>query len=380
MDMNAQMQMEQQNAIARRVVLQSGVKMKQQIFSASVNPAEINRLNIPVRPVGLVLGFIIQVEGIATNAAGTAADRTIFGTANALREITFNDLNSYTRVRVPGWYLAFLNTARSGYGYGGVYANGIPMDYTNNYDVYEGAANLAASASSDISHVYYLPVSYSSTDLRGAIYAATTGANMSLDVEINRTPFVGATNSVNAIYSGNAGGGWNGNVTVTVYQVYIDQIQRDQTGAPIVPMLDLNTAYELKQTSFNGPSANQDFPMAYSDYRSFLSTFAVFDNGGVFNNGTDVNYFSLVSANSTNIWRVTPKIAALDTRNIIMTDAPSGCYYFDSRDIPINTVNFGNMELNLNASSVNANARVLVGFESFALISQLSGASSLGGG
>lgn len=378
MDYNQQFAMEQQNLAARAAILRGGVKMTQPLRSITVNPDEQNRISFEPKNVGLLLGFIVQVEGVMTNAAGAGAVRTGFGTGNVLSQISFTDLNSYTRVRVPGWYLAFLNTARSGYGYGGVYAPNLPMDYGNNYDVFEGAANLAAAAATDVSHVYYMPVAYSSTDLRGAIYSQSVGATMSLDIEINRTPFT-AGNPLNAVYAGNAGGDWTGNVTVTVYQVYIDQLPRLDNGSPVVPMLDLNTVYDLKQTTFNGVTAGQDFPMAYSDYRSFLSTFVAYDNAGNFNDGTDVNYFSLTSANTLNIWRKTPKIAALDTRQIIMSDSPSGTYYFDHRDIPINTINFGSMELNMNASAAGAGARTLVGYEAFALIGNLSGASSLSG-
>lgn len=120
--------------------------------------------------------------------------------------------------------------------------------------------------------------------------------------------------------------------------------------------------------------------MAYSNFRSFLSTIAVFDNGGSYGNGSDVNYWSLASANFTNIFKLTPEIVALDGRMSIMSDMPLGTYLFESRDIPVNTINFGNMELNLNASTVNANARVLVGYEDFALVSQVVGASSLAAG
>lgn len=375
------LEMQQINQLQRNAVIANAIKMKQQIFSATVDPASQNVLNIAPRNVGLLLGFIVEVSGNVTNGATDAADRTIFGNANMVSQFRFDDLNNYTRIQVPGWYMAILNSARQGYGYGGVYANNIPMDYAVNYNVYAGAAQIAALGTDDLRMQYYIPISYSSTDLRGAIYAAVVNATMNLQVTINQTPFVGATNPLNAVYSGNANGAWTDNVTVTVYQVYLDQLPRDpKSGAPVLPIMDLNTVYDLKQTTFQGVTADQDFPMAYSNYRSFLSTFAVYDNGGSFNDGSDVNYFSLSSANFTNIWRVTPEIAALDARMTFMSDVPSGTYFFESRDIPINTINFGNMELNLNASTVNASARVLVGYESFALVNQLVGASSLAGG
>jgi len=373
-------QMQQQNFLQRQAVVANSLKMKQQIFSASVDPTVQNVLNIAPRNVGLLLGFIVEVTGGVTNGAVTQADRSVFGNANMVSQFRFDDLNNYTRIQVPGWYMAILNSARQGYGYGGVYANNIPMDYGENFAVYDGGATIAISGTDTLRQMYYVPIAYSSTDLRGAIYAAVVSATMNLQITLNQTPFVGATDQLNAIYTGNAAGAWTDNVTVTVYQVYLDQIPRDPSnGMPILPVLDLNTVYDLKQTTFSGMTAGQDFPMAYSNFRSFLSTYIVYDNGGSYNNGTDVNYFSLASANFTNIWKVTPEIAALDARMTFMADVPSGSYFFESRDTPVNTISYGNMEINLNPITVNANARALVGYESFALVNQLVGASSLAG-
>lgn len=373
-------QLQQQNFLQRQAVVNNALKMKQQIFSATVDPSSVNVLNIAPRNVGLLLGFVVEVTGGVTNGATDTANRTVFGNANMVSQFRFDDLNNYTRIQTPGWYIAVLNSARQGFGYGGVYAPNIPMDYAENYPVYQGASSIAADGTSTLRQMYYVPISYSSTDLRGAIYSSVVNATMNLQITLNQTPFVGATDPLNAIYSGNANGDWTDNVTVTVYQVYLDQLPRDQNGGIILPFLDLNTVYDLKQTTFTGMTADQDFPMAYSNFRSFLSTYVVFDNGGSFNNGTDVNYFSLASANFTNIWRVTPEIAALDARMTFMADPPSGSYFFESRDMPINTINYGNMELNINASTVNSNAKALIGYESFALVNQLVGASSLAGG
>jgi hypothetical protein len=373
------MQLQQQNNLQRMAVVGNSLKMKQQIFSQSVDPAVQNVLNIAPRNVGLLLGFVVEVTGGVTNGATDAANRTVFGNANMVSQFQFNDLNNYTRIQVPGWYMAILNSARQGFGYGGAYAPNIPMDYASNYSVYSGDASIAASGTSTLRQMYYVPISYSNTDLRGGIYSAVVNATMNLQITLNKTPFVGSGNALNAIYSGNANGDWTDTVNVTVYQVYYDQLPMGPQG-PILPVLDLNTVYDLKQTTFSGMTAAQDFPMAYSNFRSFLSTYLMFDNGGSFNNGTDVNYFSLAAANFTNIWKVTPEIAALDARMTFMTDVPSGSYFFESRDTPINTINYGNMELNINASTVNANARCLVGYESFALVNQLVGASSLAGG
>lgn len=375
-------QMQQTNAAQRAAVLANAVPMIQQIQSVNVDPAAQPVVNIQPRNVGLITGFLIEVTATLTNGATNTANRSIFGSANLVSNFTFTDLNNNQRINCPGYLLAILNSARQGWGFGGAYANNLAMGYGNNFNVNEGPATIAASTDAEIRMIYFLPLAYNgNSDLRGAIYAGVVSANMNLQITLNQTPFVGATDQLNAIYTGNAAGGYKANstVSITVYQRYLDQLPV-LNGGPILPMLDLNTIYEIKSSSYNGLSVGQDFPIPYSNFRDFLSTFVIYDNGGSYNAGTDVNYFSLTSANFTNLFRYTPEIAALLARQTFMADVPLGCYYFDSRSRPINTQAFGNMELNINPSTVNNGAQVIVGFEDFAQVNQLltSAVSSFG--
>src|SRR5690606_29930294 len=117
-----------------------------------------------------------------TGNTGTAT-RTPFGTANLVSEIRFDDLSSYTRVQTSGRYLSLLNTLRQGYGYGGVYDPALPMGYGDNFDVFEGPATITTDQSSvPVRHVYYLPIAYSQTDLRGAIFMQSVGATCNLQI------------------------------------------------------------------------------------------------------------------------------------------------------------------------------------------------------
>lgn len=371
------------NRAQRDAVLANAVPMKQLIQSVSVVPAQQSTINIQPRNVGLIKGFLIEVSGTVTNGATDAATRTQFGAANMVRNFQFTDLNNNVRVNCPGWALALLDSARQGWGYGGTYANNIPMGYGNNFNVMAAPASVAAATDAAVKMTYYLPLAYSGEDLRGAIYAAVVSATMNLQINLNTTPFVGAGDSLEAIYSGNANGVWKAEtpITINVYQLYWDQLPV-LNGGPVLPMLDLNTIYELKQTTLTGMAVSQDFPVPYANFRDFLSTTVVFDNGGSFNFGTDVNYWSLTSANFTNLFKVSPEIAALEARQTFMTDLPGGCYHFSHRERPINTISFGNMELNLNAKTVNSNAKLLAFFEAFAQVNQLmsSGSSSLAAG
>lgn len=369
------------NQSQRAIVTGNSQRMVQQIFSGSVDPNSNPTLNIAPRNVGLILGFLVEVSGGVTNGATDAATRTGLGSANVLQNITFTDLNNVQRINTRGSHIALLNSARQGFGFGGAYAPNLPMAYGNNWGPFAGPASLAADATGTVKHTYYVPLAYSSQDLRGAIYAAVVNATMNLQLRIadDDELFVGATDPLGAVYSGNANGGWTNTVTVNVYQVYLDQLPV-MNGQPVLPMLDLNTIYDLKNTVKTGMSVGEDFPVAYANFRQFLSTMPIFDNGGTFNSGSDVNTWAIQAANSTNLMKVGPDIAALEARQTFMGDPPPGVYYFDHRMKPIDTITYGNMELVLNASTVNSNAQLVVCYEAFQNSNQVPMASSLSAG
>lgn len=370
------------NMQARSIVTGNAVKLNQQIFSQSINPATQPVVNIQPRNVGLILGFLVEVSGTILNTAAAGLARTDMGSANVLKNITFTDLNNVTRINTTGWHLALLNSARQGFGFGGAYAPNLPMNYGNNYAPFSGPATIAIGANTGVvKHTYWVPIAYGGGDLRGAIYAAIVNATMNLQVTLNATPCSGvapAADPLPSVYSGNAAANWSGNVQVNVNQVYLDQIPMGASG-PILPLMDLNTIYDLKYTTQNGLAAGQDFPVSYANFRQFLSTVLVYDNGGVFNAGSDLNYLALTAANSTNLFKLTPSIAALQARQTFMADPPPGVYYFDHRDRPIDTVTFGNMQIVANPITVNAGAQLVVGYESFQQTNQLPAASSLSG-
>ncbi len=374
---------QQQNLMARQLVVGNSIKMVQQIYSQAIDTSQQTVINIganAIRNAGLLLGFIVEVSGTVTNGITNIASRTDFGTANIVKQFRFDDLSNYTRIQTSGRHIALLNTVRQGFAYGGVYAPNLPIDYADNFNVFAGPSTIAVSTAAALRQVYYLPIAYSPTDLRGAMYMATVAASTNLQITLQDAPFTLAGNPLDKVYTNNATGDWTTPVTVTVYQVYLDQLPRMPNGQPIVPALDLDTIYDLKETTFSGMTPGQDFPMAYSNYRAFLSTLVIYDNNGTFGDGSDVNYWSLASANFTNLFKISPKIAALNARMAVMSDLPPGTYLFDSRATPINTINFGNMELNLNAITAPAGARTIVGYEAFARIGQLKTASSLSGG
>ena len=379
MDQSTALAQIQQNAAAREIVLRNSVKMVQAIANITVDPTQQNVLNIQPRNVGLTLGFFVNVSCNLTNGAATQADLTPFGVANLIQQLTYTDLQNLQRIQTTGYHLAFLNSAKQGFVFGGAYSPGIPIDYGNNWPVFDGPANIAATDTADVRMVYWVPLAYSGSDLRGAVYTGIVNATQNLQIVLNQTPFVGAVpaaDPLNAVYQGNANGAYTDNITVQVYQVFRDQIPF-QGNVPILPVMDLNTVYDIKNTTLTGMATNADFPFAFPNMRDFLSTIAIFDNGGAMNVGDDVNYWSLTSANSTALFQIDPLTAALFARQTFMSDPPPGTYYFDWRDKPINTVTFGNMTLNLNASTVNTNAKLVILTEAFQQVNQIPYAASL---
>jgi hypothetical protein len=376
---------QQINAAARGLVAARAVRMTQQIFSQTVVPSTQNVVNVIPRNVGLIMGFWVKVAATISNTTGgaVAITPTNFGASNVLRQIQFTDLNNNIRVQVPGWYLNFLNTIKGRTPYGHSFLNtshdGINTtgSYGANWTVINEPASIADAGTGAVTMWYYVPLAYSDGDFRGAVYANVVNATMQLQLTINTTPVVASAGDTTlGVYTAAAGAGANTSTTITVYQDYLDQLPYGNNG-PVLPILDLSTIYELKQTIFTSMTAGQDFPMQYANFRDFLSTIAVYYNGAARAAGTDINYWSLQSANFTNLWKLEPSLVALRSRALINSDLPLGCYYFGSRHRPIATTQYGNMELVINTITAGATAYALVGYEAFAMVNTITQAGSL---
>lgn len=144
------------------------------------------------------------------------------------------------RVQTTGWHLNLLNTAR---GINPAFSARTPVSYPVNYGrndatLMSAPATPSGNASGTINMLYHIPIAYSDTDLRGAIWANVVNSAMSLQLVINPTP--GTTgNSVKNIYSGNTPGAFQR--CISVYQEYYDQIPRNQAGGLFFLRLTLIT-------------------------------------------------------------------------------------------------------------------------------------------
>lgn len=382
-----QMTAQQQNDMARQILVRNCVDQMQSIFSQTYTTAPGQVINIPLRNVGVVKRYIIEVAATVSTPTGITQTRTILGSSNFFSQVVLTDLSNQTRINTTGWHLTAVSSAKARQPYGSaITATDTPFGYGNNYRKTQTApATIATTqASNNVFGMFEVPLAYSDTDLRGAIYASVVNATYNLQLTVNPGMFVvSGVDSTSAMYqSSSAVAGNVGTLisyTINVYQNYLDQLPQIPGKGPVLPYLDLGTAYMLNNTALSGFVANQDYPIQYANFRDFLSTTLVFDNGGTASDGTDVNYFALQSANYTNMFKYDPYIASLYARNRLQSDFPQGMYYFDHRNKPINTVQYGNMNLLVNPSTVNANANILVGWEALAIINQVTNAGSLYG-
>lgn len=388
---------QQINQIARAAIKVRAVKMTQQIFGQTYSASGTTNIsagqpvvNVIPRNVGLIKGFWLKISATVTNGSAVVLNRTDFGPANLLSQIQFNDLNNNTRIQTTGWHIAFLNAikARRPFGASLVATTGedSPINYGSNWTQQISAPSTisASGGTGTVIMWWWVPLAYGEDDYRGAVYANIVNATMQLNLTFNTAPVAtNGTDSTSAVYVGATAGDISAArisaATVTVYQTYMDQLPTAQGGV-LLPILDLATIYDIKNTAVTAIVAAQDFPIQYANFRDFLSTTMIYVNTaatGARGVGADINYLALQSANFTNIWKKEPGLVALETRNALQTDMPPGAYYFGSREKPISTTQYGNMQLILNAVTAGTGAYALLGFESFALVQTLSMAGSL---
>ena len=400
----------QANAAARAAVLGNSIEALALIYSQSgINPATQAVVNITPRNVGLIRGFYVHVATTFTTGATTTLTRSTLGPANLLSLVTFNDLSNQQRINCQGWYLPYLDTQRRrNQSFSSELATGTPASAASGVDTPLGlSANFTsqfalsgtntpimscpATVAPSTSNVcidmwYFVPVSYTDRDLRGAIYAGVVNSVMNLQVTFNTGSFQVASTSDPTLAVFQSSGATNAITgqtwSVEVYQDFLDQLPFSNQG-PILPFQDLSWSYLLNTTFITGMTAGQDMPIAFPNFRNIQSITAFYDNGGSLNTGQDVNYLSLQSANYTNIFKVSPAMAAILTRNILHVDMPKGGYYFDFRRKPLSTVQYGNLNLVINPATVTSTlgtSQFLVGFEQLAMQNQVVGAGSLAGG
>ncbi len=385
----------QQNQAARNLILRGGMvgqtyfppaidvwQQQSPNLQAGVGPGSV--LTFYLRNVGLVKRLVFQFKATVTAGATSTQTLTKFGLANLISNVTFYDLGANQRINTQGWHLTAISSAKRRRVFGAAYTSDTPLGYGNNNNrVMFAPSTIAANGSSEIDFVLEVPFVKNDTDLRGAIYADVTQATMQVQITLNPNMFVSSTaDPTLAMYqSGGADLASLSGLTVQMNQNYLDQLPRIG-GVPVLPQLDVGTAYLLNNSASAAPVVNQDNSASFTNARTYESVTFYYDNNGTLNvNGSDINYINLQSANFTNILNLNGRMIGLMQRNVIMDDFPAGMYYLDFRHRPIDTNQFGNMQLVINPNSVGGSGAYFgYGWESYGIIGLVNQGGSIPSG
>lgn len=372
-----------QNDMAQAAILAYAQPMSQPLAPVSVsgnNTAQNTVQVIIPNNVGLNTKLVVEVSFTLAATAGQQLNRTTLGLANIFSNVTLTDLNNVQRVNTTGWHLTLLAALRNRGPFGASYVTDNPNGLGANYLVQNGPQVITDAV--NCRFFFEIPIAYADDNLKGAIWAAVTSAQWRLQLTINPnfTVVSTTTDPTLACYqSSGAGAGTLSAFQIQVYQEYLDQVPRSG-GNPILPALSLAYNYLLTSTTVTGMTAAQDFPTFYPNYRTFLSTIAIYDQAGTLNRGSDINYLAIQVANLTYLQKWDPFRTQLQARNMIGTDFPVGTYCFDHRRKPVDTNQYGNTSFVINPSSAAAGSSLMLGYEMLAIQSQAINAGSLQGG
>ena len=393
-----QMSPQQQNMAARNLILRGG-QVGQAYYPPAIDVWQPQNPNLPagvgpgsvltfqLRNVGLVKRLVVFFKATVTNPAGPTQNLTKLGLANFVSNVTFFDLGNNQRINTTGWHLTAVATAKRRRVFGAAYTSDTPLGYGNNNNrTMFAPTSIASNTNTEVDFMLEIPFVNNDTDLRGAIFADVTQATMQVQITLNPQMFVANTaDPTLAVYqSTTAVLPTLSAVSINYWQNYLDQLPRMANGAPILPALDLGTAYLLNNTASGLPVANQDNAVSFVNSRTYESVVFVYDNNSVLNvNGSDLNYVQLQSANFTNLMNLSGPMLSLMERNVIMDDFPAGMHRLGFEGRPIDTNQYGNMQLVINPSSVGGSGAVfLYGWEAFGIIGLVNQGGSIpsGGG
>ena len=384
------------NRRARNALIPSAnsrtVRRTQQIGSVTnATYAAGQQLVIPIipAPAGIITRFLIKVTASVGIGGAETQTRVQNGAASFFSNVQYIDTSNQTRINCPSWYLNLLSMHRRRRMFGAAATYDISnicgpgAAYTPGIFAAPASLTLVPPANNAPNFAAYfeVPLAYGFDDLRGAVLASFLNATQSLQLTINPNFFVTSTDQVNvaeaAYQSSTAQLGKISYLTVTVYQEYIDQF-----GGMALPQIDLATQYLLQTSGGFQPTPNVDLTIPYINYRFIMTTLLRYNNSGVFNAGSDINYLAIRTANSTDLERMDPYSWALREREHTGSDMPAGYYMINHRQKPIFTNNYGNVSLVAQMNAVTGiNSTVLVGYEQLALtnMAPASGAIPSGG-
>lgn len=349
--MNQQISPFQMNMMARMNLLQTGISMIKRIQPVRGDMG--SQLKIPLLRMGIMTGVMLHFTvPVNITAAATASPVAPW---NIAQQVTYNDFAGTQRTRTNGFQLWAAQSMKQGdalsvapqMDYPGAGDSGPALVYDTNI-----ISQPVATGEKEIRFSIYVPMAYDpSSDLTGAVLTQTNVGEHYITVDLARG-LVGADPWVFPYTAGTVASA--GQVTVEAYQMYI---QPQNMSAENLPVIDLSTVYGFEgayQTTANIASGQPTY-INYPNNRSILSTLLTFENGTAFTaNGADLDQITIVANSNTNFKEMTPRLVREIMRNMINSDLPPGNYYLGSRQQPILTQLYANVQAKMDVKEAKA--------------------------
>lgn len=379
----------QANMAIRNAWIRGAAPLIQAVATASPTYAagQATTVNLLGSATGLIKKFYLVVSGTINATSGTWTP-TPLGITNLFSNMTFTDLNTRVRHNTTGAHMHMIQAARRGWVPGMALLSTAISDPTGwgaNFFTNSQPASVVGGTPQNFEWVWEIPISYTDTDLRGAIWANQVTANNLLSLTINPAFFgsnavasdlsASAYNSVTALGTGLP---TLTNLKFTLYQDMFVQGPTDKNGQIMLPQVDMAYSYNVLMVPAQALQANSDNVFFAPPNRQILSHMLFWDNY-LYNTlpaGSDITSIKIQIANSLVVRQMEPGILGYWTRNLLGTDMPVGSsggvgttkkdyttYYIDTRRRPLNVQTSGNVGLYFNPNNVQGGANLNIGYE-----------------
>jgi hypothetical protein len=189
------------------------------------------------------------------------------------------------------------------------------------------------------------------------MFAQISGKHATLD--FNFTPAAVAIGSDNMRSAYTGATGTVSNVSIEVWQQYYDNLPvAPGGGGYLMAPLSWSTLYQIIDGALTDNPIVNDF--AYFDFttvREYYGLGMTYNNGNVFNQGSDIEEFDFFRNITSPVRLWTPKRLTMETRRLMSrNDLPAGCYFFDFDYKPVSLSVYGNSRIGVKVSSAAAGA------------------------
>ncbi len=355
----ASMSPQQQNALAVARLHATAVNNRRMLPTVNLGTGF---QSIKLDNTGLFKRLFLRCRATISNSSAGAIALTpsVFGPHNILNTIAYKDfVGNYRTIAHPA-ILNIVNSMKSGRDV----RNAVPSSLANANagNILNNPVSVPANGSATVIFQIEIPLCYSADNLTGIIPAQVAVGQHTLELTLGNwfgpdpwlSPFVAAATPAN--------------ITVGLLEVEVTQEFLQPQSLADVPMLAASTAYGIIGNMTDNASivVNQEKYFNYPNARSILSLIFAFNNGNAFNFGNDLSYIETIIGSANFPSKVTANFLLENMRQHLRSDSPPGIYYIGSRAQPINTTLYGQVQLGVMPTLVNANAYMAFGYEIFA--------------